>query len=80
MFARYVKQSQALPIRFDSSQSRHRYSATFPDIADPVLYLYRFHPIFVLLSRPFHPPDFVNSFFDHDQPSTSSLDAFFDVR
>jgi hypothetical protein len=72
--ARYAKRPQAFPIRCDIPQSHRWYSAT-----DPVLDLGQFHPIFVPLSRPFHPFDFVNSFLDHDRPSTSSPDAFFDV-
>jgi hypothetical protein len=62
-----------------ASTFRHQFSATSPDISDPVLDLHWFHPILVLLSRPFHPTDFVNSFLDRDRPSTSSLDVFFDV-
>jgi hypothetical protein len=31
-------------------------------------------------SPPFHPSDFVNSFFDNDRLSTSSPNAFFDIR
>jgi hypothetical protein len=80
-FARYVKRYQAFPIRFDITRSRRPHSASSPDISDPDLNLHRFHPIFTLLSRSFHPPDFVNSFRDHDRTSTRPhSDAFFDVR
>jgi hypothetical protein len=48
------------------------HSATSPDIPNSVFSLHWFHPIFVLLSRSFHPSDFVSSFLDHDRPSPSS--------
>jgi hypothetical protein len=77
--ARYVKRPQAFSIRFDIPRSSYRYSATSPDIPDPVLGLHRFHSVFVLLSRSLYSFDFVNSFLDHGWPSTSFPDAFFDV-
>jgi hypothetical protein len=78
-FRRLRRAISTFSIRFDIPRSGHRYSATSPNIPDPAADLRRFQHMFVLLSRPFRPPDFVNSVLDHDRLSLWALPVHFSM-
>jgi hypothetical protein len=76
----HVKRFQAFTIRFNISRSRHPYSVTSPNIADPVSTFIDFIPsLFCFLDLSIHPISSIH-FSTMIDPLWAPPDAFLNVR